>query len=118
MVTKEDIDNRVRYNLIRLRQEVGLSQTELVKWSGIAHIPQIESGASAIGKNVIARLANVLDVDVLEFFQPEEGIIERVDLLSRLSKMFQECTPRGQKVVLRIVKSFREYETGLKFLSK
>lgn len=117
MVTKEDIDSRCRYNLVRLRQEAGLSQGDLAKWSGVSHISQLENGTISIGKNVIVRLANALDVDILEFFQPEDGPLEKLDMLTRISKLFRDCSPRGQRLVLRMVKSFLEYERGIKFLS-
>lgn len=117
VVTKQDIDYRVRYNLIRLRQEAGLSQGDLSKWSGVSHISQIENGTITVGKNIVAKLANALDVDVSEFFQPEDGFIEKMDMLSALSRLFREFSPRGQRLILRMVKSFYEYEKGIKFLS-
>lgn len=117
MITKEDIDKRFRYNLIRLRQEAGLTQGDLAKWSGVSHISQIESGTLSIGKHVIVRLANALDVDILEFFQPEEGFLEKMDMLSVLSRIFRECSPKGQRLVLKLVRTFWEYERGINFLS-
>lgn len=117
MVTKKDIDGRVRYNLIRLRLEAGLSQNDLAKWSGVTHIPQIESGAITAGKSSVARLASALDVDVSEFFQPEGNLMEKIDLLSTMSRLFRECSPKAQRLLLRLAMSFYEYEKGQKFLS-
>ncbi|MDD2319135.1 MAG: helix-turn-helix transcriptional regulator [Geobacteraceae bacterium] len=118
MVTKEDIDNRIRYNLTRLRMEAGLSQDDLARWSGVKHVSRVEAGTVSVSKNTVARLANALDVDISEFYQPEESFLNKLDALSTLSKLFRECTPKGQRLVLRFVSSFQEYEKGINFLSK
>jgi transcriptional regulator with XRE-family HTH domain len=118
MVTKEDIDDRFRYNLTRLRMEAGLSQDDLARWAGVKHVSRIEAGTISVAKGTVARLANALDVDISEFYQPEESFLNKLDALSTLSKLFRECTPKGQRLVLYMVRSFQEYEKGIKILPK
>jgi transcriptional regulator with XRE-family HTH domain len=107
MVTKSDIDERFRHNLIRLRRLRGLTQRELADKSGVNNIGQIESGARGAGKDAWARLATVLEVDISEFFRPE-----RDDLLkpeSALLRMFGTLTPAGRWFIVDVIKAFMRY---------
>jgi transcriptional regulator with XRE-family HTH domain len=114
MVTKNDIDSRFRQNLIRLRQKAGLSQKDLAKYSGVTHIAQIESGARAAGNSVMNKLANTLDVDISEFFRPDEEVVEKQAPSETLMELFLSCSPEGQRAILLMVKIFLEYERKTK----
>ena len=107
MVTKGDIDERFRHNLIRLRRLRGLTQSELADKSGVNNIGQIESGARGAGKDAWARFATVLEVDISEFFRPA-----RDDLLkpeSALLRMFGALTPAGRWFIVDVIKAFVRY---------
>lgn len=107
MVTKEDIDNRFRYNLIRLRQEAGWSQADLARWSGVPHVAQLENGTVTAGKSVVIKLAGTLNVDFSEFYRPAGAENQTEETLLR---RFRRCTTQGQKAVLKMINVLVEYE--------
>jgi len=111
MVTKEDIDSRFRYNLIRLRLAAGLSQTDLARWSGVPHVAQLENGTVMAGKSVMIKLAGALDVDFSEFYRPT-GAENRGE--EALLKKFRRCTPQGQQAILKLINVLVEYEKSAK----
>lgn len=104
MVTKRDIDDRFRHNLIRLRRLRGLTQGELADKSGVNNIGQIESGARGAGKDAWAKLATALDVDPCEFYRP---IID--DLFNPetpLLRLFHSLPQPGKWFIVDILRAF------------
>lgn len=109
---KCDIDNRIRKNLIRLRMIFHLSQRELAKLSGIPHIGQIESGHAGVGKQVVCKLAETINVDPSEFYAPETSGNGTVDKIAEACK---GLSGEGQALVLALVNDLAAYEMRLKW---
>jgi transcriptional regulator with XRE-family HTH domain len=109
-MTKIGIDKRFRANLIRLRMAAGLDQNGLAKRSGVSHIAQIESGARPIGKNVMTKLAKALDVDISEFFTPDNKVTALRDSKLMLLELFTSLSPSGQRLIEEMVVSMLKYE--------
>lgn len=107
-----DIDKRIRNNLIRLRTARNLSQRCLANLSGIKHIGQIESGHSHVGKQVVLKLAQALDVDPVEFFAPEKP--ER-DTLGEIIVTCAGMSDDAQRLILDMAKMVATYEMRLKW---
>jgi transcriptional regulator with XRE-family HTH domain len=59
-------------NLRRLRHERGWTQEGLAHEAGVnpSHMGAIERGETWVGLEIISKLADVLDVDMAEFFRP------------------------------------------------
>lgn len=57
-------------NLRRIRHRKGLSQEQLAYEADIdrAYVSRVERGATYVGLEIIGKLAEVLDVEPLEFF--------------------------------------------------
>ena len=109
---KCDIDNRIRKNLVRLRKLFRLSQRELAKLSGVPHIGQIESGHAGIGKKVVCKLAETINVDLSELYAPETDDNATVDKIIEACKTL---SGEGQALVLALVKDLAAYEVRLKW---
>lgn len=109
---KCDIDNRIRKNLVRLRNVFQLSQRELADLSGVSHIGQIESGHAGIGKQVVCKLSETLGVDPSEFYAPEPDSNATVDKITEACKTL---SAEGQALVLALIKDLAAYEVRLKW---
>lgn len=108
-IGKCDIDNRIRCNLSRLRRLKNLSQRQLGHLSGIQYIGQIESGHASVGKDVVSRMAKALQVDVSEFYRPEEG----PDTITEITRACSILSKEAQAHILDVVKSMVVYETRI-----
>lgn len=66
--------NREGRNLLRLRKAKGLTQQELADLVGVgkAYISSLETGRIGLSKAKSKELAQVLDVDIQEFYQTEK----------------------------------------------
>jgi len=109
---KCDIDNRIRKNLVRLRNLFQLSQRELARLSGITHIGQIESGHAGIGKQVVCKLAETINVDPSEFYAPEAPSYNTV---AKIAEACKSLSGEGQALVLALVKDLAAYEMRRKW---
>lgn len=107
MVTKRDIEDRFRHNLIRLRRLRGLTQTELAEKSGVNNIGQIESGARGAGKEAWARLATCLNVDMSEFVRPMGDDPYQPE--STMLKLFNILPEAGKWLAIDIVRAVVRY---------
>ena len=60
-------------NLRRLRHEKNVSQEELANEAGIdrAYVSRVERGVTYVGLEIIGKMADVLGVNAVEFFQPK-----------------------------------------------
>lgn len=63
--------NRVRQNIIRIRQEKGYTQERLAYEAGISkgYLNEFENGKKGVSVTTLDKLTDVLDVDVIEFFR-------------------------------------------------
>jgi transcriptional regulator with XRE-family HTH domain len=61
-----DINEKVGFNIRRIREERGLSQEELASLAGLhrAYIGQIERGEKNIGLKNLQKIANALDINI------------------------------------------------------
>ena len=107
MVTKRDINDRFRHNLIRLRRFRGLTQTELAEKSGVNNIGQIESGARGAGKDAWAKLANVLGVDISEFYRPIMDDLLKPE--TTLLRLFSSLPAAGQWFIVDVMRAFVKF---------
>jgi len=96
---------------VRLRCLKKLSQRQLGHLSGVPYIGQIESGHASVGKDVVSRMAKALQVDVSEFYRPEEGS----DTITEISRACSVLSKEAQAHVLEVVKSLAVYETRVKW---
>ena len=110
MVTKNDIDERFRVNLIRLRNLRGLTQADLIERSGVLNLGQIESGARGAGKDAQARLATALEIDIAELYRPlhEELIRSEATML----RLFTSLPQAGRQFIIDVLKAFVKFERG------
>ena len=108
---KCDIDNRIRSNLVRLRGLKNLSQRQLGQLSGVPYIGQIESGHASVGKDVVSRMAKALQVDISEFYRPEEVS----DTIAEITRACSSLSREAQVHVLDVVKSLAVYEARIKW---
>ena len=108
---KCDIDNRIRSNLVRLRGLKNLSQRQLGHLSGVPYIGQIESGHASVGKDVVSRMAKALQVDISEFYRPEEVS----DTIAEITRACSSLSREAQVHVLDVVKSLAVYEARIKW---
>jgi transcriptional regulator with XRE-family HTH domain len=109
---KCDIDKRVRKNLVRLRKQFRLSQRELANLSGVSYIGQIESGHGGIGKQVVCKLAETLNIDPSEFYAPE---ISDSETIAKIAEACKTLSVEGQALVLELVNDLAAYEMRLKW---
>lgn len=107
-----DIKLRIRKNIIRLRQERGLSVRELSRLSGMSYISRIEGGSKSIGKQGVIRLAEALKVDLEEFFKAPD---KREGREEQLLRVFRTLSAAGQHLLIEQAKSFSSYEALMKW---
>lgn len=107
MITKRDIDERFRHNLIRLRRLRGLTQGELADKSGVNNIGQLESGARGVGKKAWARLATVLDVDISEFYRPIMDDLLKPD--TTILRLVSSLPSAGQWFIVDVLRAFVKF---------
>jgi transcriptional regulator with XRE-family HTH domain len=107
---KISIDRRIRANLIRLRLRAGLDQNALARKSGVTHIAQIESGHRSAGKEVLSKLADVLGVDIYEFFLPENIRTVKDDSEKVFLELLSSCSTEGRKIIMDTLITVLKYE--------
>lgn len=63
---KDDINRQVGFNIMRIREERGISQEELGSLAGLhrAYIGQIERGEKNIGLKNLQKIAVALSLDI------------------------------------------------------
>lgn len=108
---KCDIDKRIRDNIIRLRQDRNLSQREFGALTGIPHIAQIETGRAGVGKLVVCKMAQALDIDVSEFYVDTY----QTDPVKEIARVCSSLTRESQQYVLDTVKGLAVLEQKLKW---
>jgi len=66
-----DLRSLFAANLRRLRHERGLSQEQLAHDADInrTYISKLEKGSTYVGLEIIGKLADVLEIDPVEFFK-------------------------------------------------
>lgn len=76
MVPGMDLRQLFAANLRRLRNAKGLSQEALAYEADIdrAYLSRLERGASYVGLEIIGKLADVLEVQPMEFLRPMKGL--------------------------------------------
>ncbi|PIY06184.1 MAG: transcriptional regulator [Bacteroidetes bacterium CG_4_10_14_3_um_filter_31_20] len=69
-----DIKKKFGKNLKRLRLEKGISQESLALSADLdrTYIPSIEKGVRNVSITVVEKLANALNVSIVEFFKDEQ----------------------------------------------
>lgn len=67
-----DLRGRFAENLKRIRADRGISQEQLAHDAEVdrAYLSRIERSVTYVGLEIIGRLADVLDVDAVEFLTP------------------------------------------------
>lgn len=72
MVPEMDLRQLFAANLRRLRNAKGLSQEALAHEADVdrAYISRLERGASYVGLEIVGKLADVLEVQPMEFLRP------------------------------------------------
>lgn len=90
-----DVAERIK----RIRKEKGLSQQEVADKLSMNRVQynRIETGKSDPTMNILQRIANVLDIDVVEFFEAKnngtevhtinEPLLQKVRLLEELDEV-------------------------------
>ncbi|MDP2167943.1 MAG: XRE family transcriptional regulator [Thermodesulfovibrionales bacterium] len=95
-MTKKEVSNIVGQNLQRLLNERGISQNKLAVMLGIQppYINSIIKGKRGIGKNLLPKFCNVLDVTADAFYLPL-GVKPAVSVpvLARVPAGFPKDTP-------------------------
>lgn len=100
--TKELLGARIK----ELRKAKGLSQSQLSESIGIdpKHLSRIEVGNSYPSLDRLERMANVLGVDIKDFF--EFGHLEKKkEVVESLSKLLKEANEDNLRLIFKIIKS-------------
>ena len=92
-----DLDKLIAGNLRRIRNERGLTQEklgELIEVEG-TYISQVENALTGLGKDVMARLCNALNIKPEEFYYYDKSpvIIDKAE--QAMIYMFREAKPLG-----------------------
>ena len=66
-----DLRQRFATNLRRIRHDRGVSQEQLAHDAGVdrAYLSRVERAVTYVGLEIVGKLADVLEVDPLEFFR-------------------------------------------------
>jgi transcriptional regulator with XRE-family HTH domain len=70
-----DLRQRFATNLKRIRQDRGVSQEGLANEAGVdrAYLSRVERALTYVGLEIVGKLADVLEVDPIEFFRPSRS---------------------------------------------
>lgn len=107
------IEKRIRTNLKRLRLGANLDKNGLARRSGVTHVAQIESGARAVGRNTLVKLAMALGCDISEFYLPVELTWGR-DMRHMLIELYTAASPTGRKLIEEVSLAVARYENSKK----
>ncbi len=122
----QEFKNLVAERVCSLRQEIGMTQDELVKKTGFPadYIRRLEEGKISPSHKARQTLAKALDVDNLGeniecFKQPDEIRIEQAQLFANLFEKYMQCSKELQKEVHKLVElvSYNEIDDDEKLMA-
>lgn len=101
MYNAKQINALIGRNLKRLRVRAGLTQEKLGEMIGVngVVIAQIESGIRGMGKDLMARLCNVLKVEPVEFFIDDTTPIPASELEKKALFTVREAEKLGIRYI-------------------
>ena len=72
MVNETDVLNEIGKIIVRRRKELHITQEELAYSANVdrTYIGYIENGKQNISISILCKIANVLDLDMKDFFKP------------------------------------------------
>lgn len=109
------IDKLIGKNLKRLRQQVGLTQDALGEKIGVdgVVIAQLEGAIRGVGKKVMARLCNALQVEPFEFYINSHTPIVSTDLEKEILYTTRKAEEMGCGYIAEEQAHLVEYRLGV-----
>ena len=88
-----EIKNLFGYNLKRIRKQRNISQIELSEKANLAFtfISDIENGKKWVSPETIEKLSKVLEIEVYQFFLPEDYIFQTNRNIESFSKELNDA---------------------------